>query len=55
MGESFNAFNFYEQDKKLIQNGISDIENAISDCNSISYNLNYEIDKLKKYGIYISG
>ena len=43
-----DAFNFYEQDKKLIQNGISDIENAISDYNSISYNLNYEIDKLKK-------
>jgi uncharacterized protein YydD (DUF2326 family) len=43
-----DAFNFYEQDKKLIQNGISDIENAISDYNSLSYNLNYEIDKLKK-------
>lgn len=43
-----DAFNFYEQDKKLIQNGISDIENAISDYNSISYSLNYEIDKLKK-------
>ncbi len=43
-----DAFNFYEQDKKLIQSGISDIENSISEYNSLSYNLNYEIDKLKK-------
>lgn len=43
-----DSFNFYEQDKKLIQNGISDIENSISQYNSLSYNLNYEIDKLKK-------
>lgn len=43
-----DAFNFYEQDKKLIQNGISDIENSISEYNSLSYNLNFEIDKLKK-------
>jgi uncharacterized protein YydD (DUF2326 family) len=46
--KKIDAFNFYEQDKKLIQNGISDIENSISDYNSLSYNLNYEIDKLNK-------
>lgn len=46
--KKIDAFNFYEQDKKLIENGISDIENSISDYNSLSYNLNYEIDKLKK-------
>ncbi|WP_348824672.1 DUF2326 domain-containing protein [Flavobacterium aestuarii] len=46
--KKIDAFNFYEQDKKLIENGISDIENSISEYNSLSYNLNYEIDKLKK-------
>jgi uncharacterized protein YydD (DUF2326 family) len=46
--KKIDAFNFYEQDKKLIQNGISDIENSISEYNTLSYNLNYEIDKLKK-------
>jgi uncharacterized protein YydD (DUF2326 family) len=46
--KKIDSFNFYEQDKKLIQNGISDIENSISQYNSLSYNLNYEIDKLKK-------
>ncbi|MET3046621.1 DUF2326 domain-containing protein [Flavobacterium covae] len=46
--KKIDAFNFYEQDKKLIQNGIDKIENSISDYNSISYSLNYEIDKLKK-------
>ena len=43
-----DVFNFYDQDKKLIQSGISDIENSISEYNSLSYNLNYEIEKLKK-------
>lgn len=46
--KKIDSFNFYEQDKKLIQNGISEIENSISEYNSLSYNLNFEIDKLKK-------
>lgn len=46
--KKIDAFNFYEQDKKLIQKGILNIENSISEYNSLSYNLNYEIDKLKK-------
>lgn len=43
-----DSFNFYEQDKKLIENGINLIESKISDFNSTSYTINYEIDKLKK-------
>jgi uncharacterized protein YydD (DUF2326 family) len=43
-----DSFNFYEQDKKLIENGINLIEGEISNFNSISYNINYEIDRLKK-------
>jgi uncharacterized protein YydD (DUF2326 family) len=42
-----DKFNFYEQDKKLIKEGIDEIENEISELNSLSYQLNYEIDKLQ--------
>lgn len=41
-------FNFYEQDKELVKKGIEEIESSISQMNSISYNLNYEIDRLRK-------
>ena len=44
--EQIDRFNFYEQDKKLIKEGIEDIENKIGQLNSNSYQLNYEIDKL---------
>lgn len=43
-----DRFNFYEQDKELIKKGINQIENEISEYNTLSYNLNYEIDKLNK-------
>lgn len=42
-----DQLNFYEQDKSLIENGIDGIENKISDLNTISYNLNFEINKLQ--------
>ena len=45
--KDIDAFNFYEQDKNLIEKGVDDIENRISELNTISYNLNYEIDKLE--------
>lgn len=45
--EQVDRFNFYEQDKDLIEKGINDIENKIGLLNSKSYRLNYEIDKLK--------
>ena len=43
-----DSFNFYEQDKELIKKGIEDIETSISDLNSQSYLVNYEIEKLHK-------
>lgn len=43
-----DRFNFYEQDKELINNGIEEIETTISDLNSLSYNLNFDIDRLRK-------
>ncbi len=42
-----DRFNFYQQDKALIKDGINEIENKISNLNSGSYKLNYELDKLK--------
>jgi len=43
-----DVFNFYEQDKSLIEKGVDKIESKISDLNTDSYNLNYEIEKLSK-------
>jgi Uncharacterized protein conserved in bacteria len=42
-----DRFNFYQQDKSLIKEGIDEIENKISNLNTVSYTLNYELDKLK--------
>lgn len=46
--KEIDAFNFYEQDKELVKKGIDEIETKISDLNTDSYNLNYEIDRLNK-------
>jgi len=43
-----DRFNFYKQDKALIQSGIEEIETSISNLNTEAYNLNYEIDKLRR-------
>lgn len=45
--QQIDQFNFYEQDKKLIREGIEEIENEISSFNGVSYQLNYEIEKLQ--------
>ncbi len=45
--EQIDRFNFYEQDKQLISSGIEDVERSISDLNAQSYQLNFDIDKLK--------
>lgn len=45
--EQIDKFNFYKQDKALIKQGIEEIENKIVLLNSVSYNLNYEIQKLR--------
>ena len=43
-----DSFNFYEQDKILISNGIEKVEKQISELNSLSYQLNYEITRLQQ-------
>ncbi len=45
--QQIDRFNFYEQDKKLIREGIEEIENEISELNTVSYQLNFEIEKLQ--------
>ena len=45
--EQIDRFNFYQQDKSLIKEGIDELENKISNLNADSYKLNYELDKLK--------
>lgn len=46
--ERIDRFNFYEQDKQLIGDGIEEVESKISDLNTLSYNLNYEINRLQQ-------
>ncbi|GAO31143.1 DUF2326 domain-containing protein [Geofilum rubicundum] len=45
--DQIDRFNFYQQDKSLIKEGIDVLENKISNLNADSYRLNYELDKLK--------
>lgn len=46
--EQIDRFNFYEQDRKLVSSGIEDIERNISNLNSLSYQLNFDIDKIQR-------
>ncbi|NEM99455.1 DUF2326 domain-containing protein [Pontibacter burrus] len=46
--EQIDQFNFYEQDKELIKNGINTVEANISDLNTQAYTLSFEIDRLRK-------
>lgn len=39
--------NFYEQDKNLTENGVDEVENKISELNTLSYNLNFDINRLQ--------
>ncbi|MFT5645673.1 MAG: hypothetical protein ACI976_000346 [Aureispira sp.] len=45
--EQIDLFNFYEQDKELVEGGIIELEDEISTLNSDAYQLNYEIQKLE--------
>ncbi|MBX2907885.1 MAG: DUF2326 domain-containing protein [Taibaiella sp.] len=45
--QKIDKFNFYQQDRELIRKGIDEIEGAIGEYNSLSYNLNYEIERLE--------
>ncbi len=46
--EELKNFNFFEQDKEIIKELVGDIEQKIADLNTISYNLEHDIDRLKK-------
>lgn len=48
MTKEIDKFNFYEQDKSLIQEGVEEFEVKISNLNTIAYNLEYDINNLKK-------
>lgn len=45
--EQIDLFNFYEQDKELVEDGIIELEGEISILNTDAYELNYEIQKLE--------
>lgn len=42
-----DQLNFYEQDKYLIEQGVDDVESRISELNTFSYNLNFDINRLQ--------
>lgn len=42
-----DQLNFYDQDKRLIETGVDEIENSISELNTLSYSLNFDINKLR--------
>jgi uncharacterized protein YydD (DUF2326 family) len=45
--EKIDQLNFYDHDQSLIENGVEEIENKISNLNTISYNLSFDINKLE--------
>ncbi|CAM1369474.1 DUF2326 domain-containing protein [Tenacibaculum xiamenense] len=47
MSKEIDKFNFYEQDKNLIKEGVEDFELKISELNTASYNLEFDINKLR--------
>jgi len=46
--EKVDNFNFFERDKEQISKGVDEIESQIAELNSLSYNINYDIDRLRK-------
>jgi uncharacterized protein YydD (DUF2326 family) len=47
LSHELNSFNFYEHDKALIQQLVGEIEIEIADCNTLSYQLQYETERLR--------
>ncbi|MEM8938621.1 MAG: DUF2326 domain-containing protein [Bacteroidota bacterium] len=45
--QQIDKFNFYEQDKSLIKEGVEEVETKISELNTIAYNLEFDINRLK--------
>jgi len=46
--EQIDNFNFYQQERKLNKELVEDVENKISELNSIEYNLEFDLDKTKQ-------
>ncbi|MBU3011989.1 DUF2326 domain-containing protein [Polaribacter vadi] len=46
--KNIDKFNFYNEDKKLIKDGIDHIESKISKLNTVSYNIQFDVNQLKK-------
>lgn len=46
--KKIDSFNFFERDKELVLKGVEEIESQIGELNSLSYNINYDIDRLRK-------
>ena len=45
--QQIDRFNFYEQDKSLIKEGVEDVETRISELNTIAYNFEFDINRLQ--------
>lgn len=45
--KKIDQLNFYEQDQSLIETGVEEVENKISELNTLSYNLSFDINKLQ--------
>lgn len=48
VSDEIDRFNFYEQELKLNQKLVEDVESRISEYNNQLYNVDYEIEKIKK-------
>jgi uncharacterized protein YydD (DUF2326 family) len=46
--EEIDSFNFYQQERKLNKELIEEVENKISELNSLEYNLEFDLDKTKQ-------
>lgn len=45
--QKIDQLNFYDQDQSLIEKGVDEIENKISELNTLSYNLSFDINRLQ--------
>ena len=45
--KKIDSFNFYEQDERLIKEGVENVEVQISDLNTLVYNLEFDINRLQ--------
>ncbi len=48
LGKELDSFNFYHQDKKLISQIVEDLEFEISNLNTVAYNLDFDINKIRQ-------